>query len=250
MSAELAKAMFPRLPPEWLEVAAAWTAWSFAADDQLDRCDDPARALARAEELRRHAELGRIVGAFGRRADARQTAAFVQHVGDFLDACVWEAGNRQLGTPPPVESYRLMRPFTGAMWPFLRIALAALELPLEVERHPEVRRALAAAAWLPCLDNDIVSAAKELRGGEWHNAVILHMRAAGLTLSQALGAARRDYQRQLAEYERLLADLRAQALLSEEAHAALSAVVGGAHRWLAKSRRYSLEGAAVSSESR
>ena len=244
---EVANVLFPDVSAPWLELVSSFTAWSFAADDELERCVDEHAASARAAAITAQADangedplsaglaqvLTRLSAFEWRR---RHAASFVAHVHEFLDGCVWEASNRQRRTPPSLESYRYMRPYTGAIWPFLRVALAAGDVPLEAERHPLTQRILAKAAWLPCLANDLVSAEKEFASGDFHNTVILQMRESGASLTEAGRVVSAEYDLTRAAFDD---ELTARELPLDLGQRRLIAnLVTGVERWQKSSARY------------
>jgi hypothetical protein len=235
-SQHVAAVMFPQLEGPWRVVATAVVAWIIAADDVLEAHRDVASARARADQISArkgalgHA-LGRIETAFAALASRRQVSAFVSHVDTFLDACVWETGNRVIAQPPTLETYRHMRPHTGAMWAFIRIALAAHDVPLAIESASD--SVLDEIAWLPCLANDLVSVDKELAAGDFHNAVILGNRAGNAD-------ARADLHASYTTARNLLPARLAATPLDATARDALWALVAGADQWLTASARYEL----------
>ncbi len=245
-SRALANAMFPDVPGPWLELANSFLAWVFLADDELERCADEREAglcaaaiIAPAEPsaTASRAEWAKVLlrlSAFGSRR--RHAASFLTHVHEFLDGCVWEAANRWRQSPPPLQSYRRMRPHTGATWSLLRIALAAGDVSLDAEHHPLTQRVLAKAVWLPCLANDLVSVEKELAAGDFHNAVILHMRETGTSVGEARRAFAMEYERTRTAFDDELAS--ADLPLDLEQRRLITNLVTGADRWQAESARY------------
>ncbi len=240
---ELVRAMYAHAADRFVELARSWTVWTFIADDELDAIDDDAVAQRRVEQLLAHegalgVELARVVDQFAAAAASapHHAAAFVVATRRYLQACVWEAANRRTRTTPSAADYRRMRPHSGAMFPFLRIALVASDFTVEQEEQAQVASLLDAAAWLPCMANDLVSAEKELHAGDRHNVVLIMMHEHALDLATARARAGERYRSELAAYDHGLAQL--DGILSPPQIGALRDLVHGAHTWLVKSVRY------------
>jgi hypothetical protein len=239
MSHSLAAAMFPDAPGPWLELASSFTVWVLSADDELERCVDEREARACVAAVSnagdpRWSEL--LLRLSVLEACPRQAASFMLHVHEFLDGCVWEAANRARGSAPSSDSYRTMRPHTGAILPFLRLALALGDVSLDAECHPLSQQLLRKAAWLPCLANDLISAEKELAAGDFHNCVILRMHETGETLSAAHHVLAQEYAQIRAAFARELGA--AELPFNQEQRRLLANLVSGADRWQADDARY------------
>lgn len=233
---DLIEAMYPDVAPGWRELVLRYATWTFDADDALDRCRDAAASRACADDLRRG--IAGVADAVAAASSRHHGSALAAHVDDFFDACAWEAANRDAARVPSFEEYRRMRPHTGAMWGFLRLALAASEVASSVEVAAPARRLFEQIVWLPCLANDLVSFDKELATGDVHNAVAICMHEHRESAVEARRAMAAVYQCERAAFD---AELAASAgVFSAQQRAALQALVAGSERWLQGSARYAL----------
>lgn len=231
--------MFPDVSGPWLELVSSFAVWVFSADDELERCVDAHEARLRAASIAgaenpRWSDLLQRLSVFGSRQ--RHAASFMLHVHEFVDGCVWEAANRARKSAPSSESYRTIRPHTGAVLPFLRLALAIGDVSLDAELHPLSQQLLHKAAWLPCLANDLMSAEKELAAGDFHNVVILRVRETGDSVSEAHRVLAHEYEQMRAAFTRELAAV--ELPLSHEQRRLIANLVTGADRWQADDARY------------
>ncbi len=215
---------YPRAAPPQLELVGAWTIWLFLQDD---RCDE-ARLGRSAGALRREADgYARVLQRAAAPAtpleaalaDLRDrlaalaapgcTSRFVEAAQAYLDACVWEAQNRELGRAPDLATYKRMRLHTGGV----NTCLALIEvtddvrLPLEARSHPTLAALGEAANNVICWSNDAFSVDKEMRQGDVHNLVILTMRERGAPLDEAVAEVARWHDAEVRRFLELEAAL-------------------------------------------
>jgi 5-epi-alpha-selinene synthase len=206
--AGLAARTYPNAPCEELMIVADWCTWLFLQDDDCDEASvgaEPTQLAARHARFRqilRGAEvttedlpLTHALFDLRQRMRRRTTAVWMQRfsdsVGDYLDANIWEATNRQARRTPDVATYLAKRPFTGAMYACLDLIdlTEGIDLPAAVRCHREVRRLSLMAINVVCWSNDILSLAKELQHGDLHNLVIALCAQYKLTLREAINRA-------------------------------------------------------------
>lgn len=112
---------------------------------------------------------------------------FAGHLRDYLDAYIWETGNRARGETPDVTIYIQKRQDAGAM----HLALDYIDLAEHVELPPEIYEGTLVQALLltinniVCWQNDIVSVEKEMAHGDFSNLVLVLQKAYGYTLQEA-----------------------------------------------------------------
>ncbi len=112
---------------------------------------------------------------------------FAGHLRDYLDAYIWETGNRARGETPDVTIYIQKRQDAGAM----HLALDYIDLAEHVELPPEIYEGTLIQALLltinniVCWQNDIVSVEKEMAHGDFSNLVLVLQKAYGYTLQEA-----------------------------------------------------------------
>ncbi|MGX5819962.1 terpene synthase family protein [Chitinophaga lutea] len=118
---------------------------------------------------------------------------FVQSMTDYLDACVWEVGNRIDRKAPSVADYIEKRPYTGALFADIELIeiLENIYLPDDVRLHDTVRQLSLACNNVVCWANDLFSFEKERRQGDVHNLVIALKEERSLTLEAAMAEAAR-----------------------------------------------------------
>jgi hypothetical protein len=99
---------------------------------------------------------------------------FVRHAANYIEGCVWEAGNRSIEQIPSSLVYQSMRSYTSALyqfWDFIEYAGDFL-LPDAVIEFPMVYDIARAANMVVSLANDIFSLGKESSNHDTHNVVI------------------------------------------------------------------------------
>jgi 5-epi-alpha-selinene synthase len=113
---------------------------------------------------------------------------FVCNFQEYLEATVWEAGNRAAKRVPDLATYMLIRRFSGAVYPCLDFidVTEKVVIPIEVRHLPVMQRLLEAAGNILCWANDIFSAGKEQFHGDIHNLVLLLQRERSLSPHEAL----------------------------------------------------------------
>lgn len=107
---------------------------------------------------------------------------------DYMDACLWEVGNRIQHKAPSVKDYIEKRPYTGALFADIELIeiLESIYLPEEVRNHAAVQQLALACNNVVCWANDLFSFDKERRQGDVHNLVIALKEERNLDLETAL----------------------------------------------------------------
>ena len=113
---------------------------------------------------------------------------FCATVGQYFDACLWEAKNKASGTSPDVDAYVRMREKTGGVRPSFELAgaIGLVELPPAMMEEPFLERLSTMANHVICWFNDIVSLNKERQVGDVHNLVLILQRERGYSLDAAV----------------------------------------------------------------
>ena len=116
---------------------------------------------------------------------------FVQSMTDYLDACLWEVGNRIEHKAPSVADYIEKRPYTGALFADIELIeiLENIYLPDEVRLHETVQQLALACNNVVCWANDLFSFDKNRRPGDVHNLVVVLKEERGLSLEGAVAEA-------------------------------------------------------------
>jgi hypothetical protein len=113
---------------------------------------------------------------------------FAGHLRDYLQAYLWETGNRARGETPELARYIQMRQDAGAMHLALDyIDLAEhVELPSEIYEGTLMQALLLAINNIVCWQNDIVSVEKEMAHGDFSNLVLVLCKAYEYSLQEAV----------------------------------------------------------------
>lgn len=112
---------------------------------------------------------------------------FAAHLRAYLEAYIWETGNRARGETPGVSIYIQKRQDAGAM----HLALDYIDLAEHVDLPPELYESTLIQALLltinniVCWQNDIVSVEKEMAHGDFSNLVLVLQKAYGYSLQEA-----------------------------------------------------------------
>jgi hypothetical protein len=127
----------------------------------------------------------------GRQADTTWAHEFRRDLSAYFYAIQWECRNRVRGTPPRLDEYLSMRPFTSAVFPCFDLFGIAeeLRLPIPTYDHPAVQELRFRANNVVSYCNDIFSFEKELEHGDTHNLVILIRNEHRCTLQEAVDRA-------------------------------------------------------------
>lgn len=204
--ANLMARTYPDAAAADLQLSTAWLITVFALDDRLERAGAPAATRRLVEEVTSLLEDDtdqheppkghlRALAEVWRRTRARVSPAwrerFVGHVGDYLEATVWEAGNRAANRPPPLAEYRTMRFRTAAIDMFFDLIepLHGVELPAAVFADADFAAMHHAAGMITAIFNDLVSWPKEEAAGDHHNIVLALRHEQQLTTQDAVRAA-------------------------------------------------------------
>lgn len=123
-----------------------------------------------------------------RTSNAAWQKRFVKSMIDYLDACLWEVGNRIQHRAPSVADYIEKRPYTGALFADIELieVLENIYLPDEVRLHDTVQQLALACNNVVCWANDLFSFEKERRQGDVHNLVVVLKEERGLDLEEAV----------------------------------------------------------------
>lgn len=201
----LAARICPSSPRDPLTILTDWFTWVFLLDDECDEAGigkRPERLAAlhahclevlsgqESENLRTlsRPRLDRpdvaLIHAFydlRGRLEALMSRAwmdrFAVSIGEYFEATVWEAKNRELETWPDSATYVRMRPYAGAMYivlDFIDLTEGDI-LPLVVRKHPYYQRLMLITSNVVLWCNDLFSLPKERAHQDMHNlALILH----------------------------------------------------------------------------
>lgn len=214
--ANLMARTYPDAGPADLRLATAWLISVFALDDHLERAGGPAATRHLVDEvqhlLRDTGDTGRqeegqdesqdrpkghlrAIGEVWRRTRERVSPAwrerFTGHVGEYLEATVWEAGNRAANRPPSVAEYRVMRFRTAAVDMFFDLIepLHGVELAAEIFADRDFAAMRRSAGMITAIFNDLVSWPKEEAAGDHHNIVLALRHERRLPVEAAVRAA-------------------------------------------------------------
>lgn len=252
--ANLMARTYPDASPADLRLATAWLITVFALDDRLERAGGP------AETRRLVAEAGEVITSDGDgggdsaglralsevwrrtlpRVGPAWRARFVGHVGDYLEATVWEAGNRAANRPPPVDEYRTMRFRTAAIDMFFDLIepMHGVELTADVFADPDFAQMRRSAGMITAIFNDLVSWPKEEAAGDHHNIVLALRHERHLPVEAAVRVA-------VAEHDTLVGDFVAArerfAAGPLAADPAVAAVAGDFAHWIRGNVDWSME---------
>jgi 5-epi-alpha-selinene synthase len=202
---ELMSRAYPHATLAALQLICDWNTWLFLLDDQCDETGlgkDPVRltqlhtrllAILRGALYGDHAgpqicALHDLTTRLLARAGEHWLRRFSRQVELYFTANVWEATNRMHDAVPDITSYRIMRPFTGAVYTYLQMIEFAeqLDLPPVVRDHPDVQRLGQMTNNCICWSNDIISLEKELLHGDVHNLALIIAAEQRLTFQEAV----------------------------------------------------------------
>lgn len=202
---ELMSRAYPHATLAALQLISDWNTWLFLLDDQCDETGlgkDPVRLTqlhARLLAILRGALYGDQAGPqicalhdlttrLLARAGERWLRRFTRQVELYFIANVWEATNRMHDTVPDVASYRIMRPFTSAVYAYLQLIefTEQLDLPPAVRDHRDVQRLGQMTNNCICWSNDIISLEKEVLHGDVHNLALIIASEQLITLQAAV----------------------------------------------------------------
>ncbi len=113
---------------------------------------------------------------------------FVHSTEGYFESSLWEVMNRFTGHIPSSSMYMYMRRVTVCLQPLYDLLDLAqgIRIPLLVRTHPTVVGLVEAASNAVAWANDVVSAEKESRDGDFHNLVLLLQREERLSMQEAL----------------------------------------------------------------
>ncbi len=196
---------YPYTELDELQLLADWCTWLFLQDDQCDEKGigkDPVqlaeihnRSLAVLKGVPLHRNdrsltiaLVNLRQRLVERARYGWMPRFLASVAAAFDASVWEAGNRAANRIPSVEHYLAKRPFTGGLYTLVELMdlTENFNLPFEIYDHPYLQKLTRRAVNAVCLSNDVISLAKELRQGDFHNLVVVLRHKDNISLQDAV----------------------------------------------------------------
>lgn len=222
----LAARAHPNASFEALRIVADFMSWLFFEDDHNDKTD-AGRMLARMVEDHRRfisildgadptpddTPLGRALLDLKVRLEQHGSKTwfheFRRDVSAYFEAIQWECSNRARQTPPGLDEYLAMRPFTSAVFPCFDLFGIADELclPIPVHDHPTTQELRFRANNVVSYCNDIFSFEKERKDRDVHNLVILLGIEHGCSLQEAVDYAGEMHNRELASFLSLQARL-------------------------------------------
>lgn len=259
----LAARTYPRTSFEELALTNDFFTWLFMLDDQFDDSNF-GRQLARMEQvvdgllavlgLTRIGQSrcsqplqGPVAGALlelWERARSLTTLQwqqrFAAHLRDYLDAYLWEIGNRVRGETPGVALYIEKRQDAGAM----RLALDYIDLAEHIDLPPEIYKSsliqtiLLITNNVVCWQNDLVSVEKELAHNDYSNLVIVLQKAHGCSLQDAAYIANELTTREIKLLESLSATV---PTILPDYQADVQKYLAGARSWIRGNLDWSLE---------
>lgn len=259
----LAARTYPRTNFEELALTNDFFTWLFLLDDQFDDSHF-GRQLARMEQI-----VDRLLAVLGltrvsrrqrstplqgpvaealmelwERARSLTTAQwqrrFAYHLRDYLDAYLWEIGNRVKGETPDVALYIQKRQDAGAM----RLALDYIDLAEHIDLPPEIYHSSLVQTLLlitnnvVCWQNDIVSVEKEMAHGDYSNLVLVLQKAHDCSLQDAAYLANELTTREIKLLENLAAIV---PTTLPEHQADLQKYLAGTRSWIRGNLDWSLE---------
>lgn len=186
-----------------------FTTWLFLFDDQVDEgldgkkeeylevltaklievmMSDSIDAAGYAATLPLAAGLSDVWQRLRPLGDTAWQTRFANRVSEYLQACVWEAKNREQRLFPTIEQYTVARIYTGAVFTQLELieAMYDIKLPRTIMQHEIVQQLAWATAQLLAFSNDIFSAPKEMEQNDVHNLVILIQNERKVSFQEAL----------------------------------------------------------------
>jgi Terpene synthase family 2, C-terminal metal binding len=216
---------YPHAALSALQLISDWNTWLFLLDDQCD-----AAALGRSPEqlAQFHTSLLDILRGESPKqdsplicalhdlatrlrahADAACLERFTQQIAEYFTANIWEATNRAQRQIPDVETYLMMRPYTGAVYSYLVLIEFAgqLDLPPMVHAHPTVQQLAQMTNNIICWSNDLMSLERELRHGDVHNLVLILHHAQRRSLPEAIRRVAAMHDAEVQRFRALAADL-------------------------------------------
>jgi 5-epi-alpha-selinene synthase len=204
----LAARVCPRTSFEKLALSNDFFTWLFMLDDQFDDSNfgrDPEKMKVVVDRLltvlgiERGESIPPLQGPVAealqelwQRAEPFTTPQwrqrFASHLRDYLDAYIWETGNRARGETPGVSIYIQKRQDAGAM----HLALDYIDLTEDVDLPPEIYESTLVQSLLlitnnvVCWQNDMVSVEKEMAHGDYSNLVLVLQKAYGYSMQEAM----------------------------------------------------------------
>jgi hypothetical protein len=251
--ANLMARTYPAAEPAELQLATAWLISVFALDDRLERAGGPAATRSLVDEVKRllQDDTGhggqhhlRALSEVWRRTRPRVGDAwrerFLGHVGDYLDATVWEAGNRAAHRPPSVAEYRVMRFRTAAIDMFFDLIepMHGVELPAAVFADADFAAMHHAAGMITAIFNDLVSWPKEEAAGDHHNIVLALRHERRLPVEAAVRLAVDEHDALVEDFVAARARFEAGGLANDPA---VAAVAGDFAHWIRGNVDWSME---------
>lgn len=229
--------VYPRSPRDALAILTDWFTWVFVLDDECDEAGIGKRpqrlaalhahclevlsrlgpenlpTLSRPRPDRPDVALIHALSDLRGRMHSLMSRAwmdrFAVSLGEYFDAGIWEAENRELGVWPDSESYIRMRPYTGAM----HIAIDFIDLtegetlPLVVRKDPCYQRLMLITANVVLWSNDLFSLQKERAHHDMHNLALVLQHEEDICLQAAVDRVARLIEREVKHFIALEARL-------------------------------------------
>lgn len=257
--AQLVARVSPNADFESLAISNDWNVWLFMLDDQCEEADFGRNAAVLRRyfddllELLEHslmAELNPIGelqtslyelwGRMRQKATPEWEQRFLNRVGAYFEAGVWEAKNRENDLKPGLQEYIQRRRDTGAVYTaFELIDLTDhVSLPVEVRKREDVQCLTMWANDATCWTNDVLSLAKELLHGHDHNLVVILQRERQLSQTQASIAAIKMVNDRVQDYLHLEQRLPS---FGADVDSQLKSYLNGLHLWMRGNLDWSLE---------
>lgn len=172
--------------------------------------------------------------------DTAWQARFANRVSEYLEACVWEANNREQRVFPTIEQYAVARIYTGAVFTQLELieVMYDIKLPRTIMQHAIVQQLTWSAVQLIAFSNDIFSAPKEMEQNDVHNLVILLQKERNASFQEALALAAALHDSTMRTFEALEKWLPS---FDDEINEQLSRYVLGLRYWIRANVDWSLK---------
>lgn len=260
--------MYPYVERDKAVLLINWTNWVAIVDDRVDRPDLRSNPQhSRQFFARMRTILDETSGESARSKDTLESSLawlaeatrnrlgtvsayirFVTALQKFFDGCVEETRNRADHRLLSLDEYIPLRRMTGVMHFFLALIEVgtSVDLPTEVWNSSELMAMHDAVndyiSWM----NDVHSAMKERRAGEFHNLVFVIERTESLSLQEAIDRAAAMCESALDRFVRLRLNFPSFGLhldsVLQQYFELLEMLMGGFERWSTTSRRYALDG--------
>lgn len=258
---QLVSGFYPDAGEEGLTLATRYLLWAFSVDDTADETDRGREVVALAQLFTRFEEILRgapaesesplssaladLVPDFRALLSSDQYERFVAANLAYFGAMLWEANNRQCSWVPDEATYQLLRPAAGAVPPFWELieALTGARTRGSEELSAQLEELSRLAGRLVCWHNDLLSYEKERAQGDLHNLCIVFERHRRCSPEEALSAAIRFTNEEMARFVEL-SERSQRGVLFESSRRyvqTLESMVATTLLWTSRSLRYGSE---------